>query len=1770
MLGPNSTTVKDVVAPQALLALLAQSGHEATSNEKLVRRMDFQRTQSNRARAIARLQEKLENSLHINKNKLQKKNKNTCKDSNRVLKHSLRFTPHIGFESLASCTALLSELANMTNMELDDAILRKIEGIVALMLNLQECKSAQHFFSAVFLYVRDLYDSSVTKQVMNYIQTILDELPYSSQGPELFDPSWLELLRSVQTNWAMVKGNRAFRQFSKLLGVLVTLGLCDASNLKFEIAGFKVFDEDILKRHMGAFDLLDAVFGTVTYFAEGFYLCFQTGSIQPLLVNDFAVLELDNEYVTVLAWWDLVKNGNLERFLNVSESEFAYRLKQLIVKLTNVLPTLTGIDKKIVADKLLKIKIISNDYTASKLAAGIRRAPFAIELFGDSSQGKTTFGDQLLDALLTSAGLPIDKEYRASINTSDKFISNWTSDKLVAIFDDLSNTKSNFVETSPTNYIIDFCNNQMAYANKADLDGKGKCFIEPELVLVTTNVKHLNAAIYSNCPFSIQRRMDLVMTVQCKPEFQRVVVDKEGYEIPCGVDSAKVRERYTINGVYTPPAIDDIWSITVERAVAPASLTVTAEYAPVSWRGELMVEVSATKAIQCAIEMYNMHRTNQASLIDGMRNRPRTLKRCGHTGCIHMAGFCPDHDEYENQLGYEAASALFSLTSRCKSMASTAFERSSSRIEKAATEALYRKATKFLDKWDWLCILPDDIVESDRFVDFMMWYNADSIYSKARYNILACIFLFVTGLCVGVPFTMVFMFCLTLASIVCNKNYQRNLYISELKKRQDVLPTVFKGTREKYAKTLCQVAAGVATLYFMAKIYKHYVKMQAEQSSLEPETPEEVAARDAEPNVWSSVSKRPLPTSDYSKRVSVEQLQRMVEGNLVYASLSNSHDPAMMANLLFLKSNLLLIPDHYFTKGETLDAVCYKEDSRNIGGNFKTKLCKSASYRIPCTDLRICYTSTGGSKKDLTKYLPLSDKLSSCPAIMAYRHKSGELMHLVARILPCETNNGTGLFMGGEYKNLSGNTFNGMCGATWVSDTKDPCILGIHLGGKAGTPYGCFGTFTQDQVKEAEKRISAVEGTLITGEGGSFSPHMFGEDFTLDSPLHEKSPLRYLPIGSQFEYFGSCKGQSTSRSDVRCTPISKWITMVCGVENVWGPPKMQPEWFGWQKALENASEPARPFPHDLLAISVRDYKSALVPLIRSTLWNKIKPLTESENINGIPGCKFIDAINLSTSIGYPLTGTKRKHVIEESVPGNTSLVVRRFTPFIMDEIHKCERLYIEGKRAYTVAKACKKDEVLPRAKEKCRIFYGNPITLTFLVRKYYLPVLRFLQMNPLKSECAVGINSHGPEWDEFYKHTMYYGEGRLFGGDYGKYDQKLPSQLLLAALRVLIDLARECEYTDQDIRVMESMAGDLVYSLIAVNGDLIGLQSGTHISGNSLTVILNGICGSLNLRNYFYSRYPASIPFREAAHMMTYGDDNIGTVSSKYPEFNIKGCSEFLAEFGQEYTMPDKESELKPYLDPKDFEFLKRFNVFHKELNCNIGALLEKSIFKSLHCYMRPKKCELTPQEACALNIDGALREWFNHGRDVYELRREQMREVAILSGISHMCTGLDLSYYDRCKEWKSRYIDKEELPEERFIFDVQSGTEQTPLYAKAMADIDMHILCVNSPIVHQNFGEIDILFVKFIGKSYHYLAIEVKESHCVYMRRRGRRQLRRIVAALHILQPKCPIIGLLLTPYGYELVEEAGGVGSWHNIGLPMFNTQTQLSLETDSQLSF
>jgi hypothetical protein len=97
----------------------------------------------------------------------------------------------------------------------------------------------------------------------------------------------------------------------------------------FNIGQFKIFTPELCDKHVSAFDIFDAIFETIVFFTEGAYLCFQSGSLRPLLVNDRTAMELDAEFTQITAWFDLVKNGNLKKFTNMADQEFEKRLNRL-------------------------------------------------------------------------------------------------------------------------------------------------------------------------------------------------------------------------------------------------------------------------------------------------------------------------------------------------------------------------------------------------------------------------------------------------------------------------------------------------------------------------------------------------------------------------------------------------------------------------------------------------------------------------------------------------------------------------------------------------------------------------------------------------------------------------------------------------------------------------------------------------------------------------------------------------------------------------------------------------------------------------------------------------------------------------------------------------------------------------------------------------------------------------------------------------------------------------------------------------------------------------------------------------------------------------------------------------------------------------------------------------------------------------------------------------------------------------------------------------
>jgi hypothetical protein len=342
----------------------------------------------------------------------------------------------------------------------------------------------------------------------------------------------------------------------------------------------------------------------------------------------------------------------------------------------------------------------------------------------------------------------------------------------------------------------------------------------------------------------------------------------------------------------------------------------------------------------------------------------------------------------------------------------------------------------------------------------------------------------------------------------------------------------------------------------------------------------------------------------------------------------------------------------------------------------------------------------------------------------------------------------------------------------------------------------------------------------------------------------------------------------------------------------------------------------------------------------------------------------------------------------------------------------------EGKRVNTVFKASLKDEPVKTTKTKVRVFAGSNMPFTMLVRKYFLTLSALMQDEKELFECACGVNVYSPEWDVLMNHVFKHGKERMIAGDYKAFDGRMSPRFMLAAFKILIEIATKSgNYDDGDIIVMKGIAAEITNPTYDHFGTLIQFF-GSNPSGHPLTVVINSIVNSLYMRYCYYEIAKEEkwwkVPrFNKAVALMTYGDDNIMSVAKGYDAFNHTRVAKTLANAGLEYTMADKESESVPYITAAEAGFLKHNAVYDEELKLYRAVIEENSIQKTLHTHL--KSDVLSEEMHSASAITDVLDKYFHFGEEIYNKRKGELEEVARECGL--------VGYVGELKTYKEQMI---------------------------------------------------------------------------------------------------------------------------------------------------
>jgi hypothetical protein len=456
---------------------------------------------------------------------------------------------------------------------------------------------------------------------------------------------------------------------------------------------------------------------------------------------------------------------------------------------------------------------------------------------------------------------------------------------------------------------------------------------------------------------------------------------------------------------------------------------------------------------------------------------------------------------------------------------------------------------------------------------------------------------------------------------------------------------------------------------------------------------------------------------------------------------------------------------------------------------------------------------------------------------------------------------------------------------------------------------------------------------------------------------------------------------------------------------------------------------AREVPPQSLKWARDDYWNQILPVLKAHIAKHpefCKELTLDEAINGVPSSFYMKRFDMTTSAGIPSGNKLDSGLFLEIDPYEDGRKRYKLSEEAQKYFDDMIATFDRGERIGVYVRTCLKDEVVPEDKEKVRIFYILECLFGLACRMYYLPIAEFISRYPLETECLVGVNCAGPEWEALVSHINELAtDAKLNDWDFSGYDLSRSMDVMCTSLNIYDSIGSEMGYREQSLRRMHVIGEELRNPLVNWNGTLMFLF--LWCSGNSMTVYGNSTDNSLHQRISFHwngirergDKFYELGSYNSNEHTATYGDD--GHAGSR-PE--VRDITQFSSRkryfdfVGMGFTNARKDGKEEETVESHLVDFLKRKSVYHPELGLRLGALDQSSIWKMAH--MSHGKGE--PEDLAIATIQTMLHEAFLHGETFYEWLRSKLKLVAQDCVI--WCKELDFAYEEKVQQWKEKYGD--------------------------------------------------------------------------------------------------------------------------------------------------
>jgi hypothetical protein len=758
------------------------------------------------------------------------------------------------------------------------------------------------------------------------------------------------------------------------------------------------------------------------------------------------------------------------------------------------------------------------------------------------------------------------------------------------------------------------------------------------------------------------------------------------------------------------------------------------------------------------------------------------------------------------------------------------------------------------------------------------------------------------------------------------------------------------------------------------------------------------------------------------KRAKAKDLEHIVEKDILIAKCENETMSA-----LSISHQLVLLPYHFVNRNigkmvKFQKAPCDGSVSLNMQVEFQ--LMPELIYKIP-GDACILYVAKlmdHMKPRDLTEYFPeFHHEDTKAGRLICFGNETLERVPLKNIEYSSELNNEC-IVNGEEAKRpFKGHSYEGackkgMCGGAIVDESsRDSCIIGIHVGGNEQNRIGVSVSVLRQDIVDAKRHFAPSRIDIHSAP----NMEMYGQDI-LVKEVYEKNPfVTEIDRCDGLELIGQVLARNSPKAKTVNTPIYEDVKEEFGVDYDFGSPAFT---FNGDKKhgvkmLARLIGEKKPFEHCLLlARAATDLKNQVCrPIFEDfEFWKEeIRLLSFEEIINGIPGKKFVNAMNMSTKYGSHKPGAKKDHFIQREdgtyeCPEYTKAEYERRQALMKGGIITFETLIQQLKNEAT---ARRKIDI-----GKVRNFFMTSTETQMSFREYMQTTCRFWNLTSSTSECAVGINPHSTQWNSLWD-AMEKFSTNYTALDFKNFDLGVPYEVLSKAIDILFTPVKIFHKGKEIDNVLKCLKHTLLHCMVNVNGDVV-IIPGIVPSGINLTSVLGCIVNSLYHRMAAFDIYPDLPKFSDAMFLRTFGDDSMGSVKSKYSKLNVKNIIKHMAGLGIQATDIHKNVDSKVVYHKKtDMEFLKRSFRYDRHFGCNVAPLAHESMFKSLMCHIPPKTVSI--EALTGQCVDNFLLEAAFHGKEYYNMARSKMQRICERRDISHHCTKLERNFEEIVSEWK-------------------------------------------------------------------------------------------------------------------------------------------------------